>query len=174
MINLLPQKNIEKLRKEKVFRLFLALSIYFIIFLLFFSATLFILEETSRKGLSEELSNLKSTEDSFEIIKRVEAKTEEVNKILSPLNIFYSQQVNVSNVSMMVFSLMPANSSIENFSFKLKDGRGEVKLAGYAANYQVLLEVEERLKKNFTDVKFDDNSWLKINDINFSVTFKTK
>ncbi len=174
MINLLPEKNKKKLKKEKSFRLFLILSVYFTIFLLFFSATLFALEEISKNSLLEEEINLRSTEDSFEIIKRVEAKTKEVNEILRPLSNFYTQQVSVSDLTAEVFSLMPPYSSVENFSFKLKNGSGEVNLTGYAANYQVLLDIEEKLKDKFTDVDFDASSWLKINDINFSVTFKTK
>ncbi len=174
MINLLPSENMGKLKKEKSFRLFLLLTIYFVLFILFFSATLFALKEVSKNSLAEEREKLRETEDSFKMIERVESKTKEVNEILQPISAFYKEQIDVSKVIKETLSQMPRNSSVDSFSFELKDNKGEIKITGYAADYQALLNMEKNLKERFSSVKFNEDAWLKLNDINFSVTFKTK
>ncbi len=174
MINLLPDKNKNKLKKEKGLYVLLVLSFYFIIFVIFLSTTFYMLNEVSKDNLIKEEEKLRSTEDSFEVIKRVEAKAREVNNILDPLDEYYNKQIKVTEVFKKTLLQTPQNVFVESFAFDLKNNKAEVQVTGFTENYQSLLDMEKNLDNYFFDVSFDTATWLQISDINFSVTFEVR
>jgi len=185
MINLLPFQEKEILRQEEKHNLVLILGILFLIFLIsliliLFSIKIFISGEVEvqRILLSAEEKRFKESQ-----IQNLEEKINASNQTLSKLNLFYQNQLNLtetlekisgtllSGTYLTTFSLNPLSTPAEG---KTQKYLAQISLTGFSPTREILLEFKENLDKEgtFGEIYFPPSNWVKPIDIDFSVTLR--
>lgn len=174
LINLLPNQQKEELLQEEKFKIILILGITFLFFLIslilvFLSIKIYISSqiEAQKIILLEEKKRFEESENQF-----LQKKLEFLNKEFLKLNSFYQNQINLTEILDKISLLLPLGISLDSFSFSTENY--QISLTGFSATRNNLLQFKENLEKEkiFTQVYFPPSSWLKLTDINFSVSFK--
>ena len=187
MINLLPPQQKEELLEEEKYKLVLILGILFLIFfisliLILFSIEIFISGEIEAQKilLSGEEKKIKESQ-----IQNLEEKINISNQTLSKLNLFYQNQLNLTEILEKISGTLPSGTYLTNLNFSLLTAPAEgetqkylaqIALAGFSPTREILLELKENLEKEepFGEIYFPPSIWVKPTDINFSVNFKIK
>ncbi len=185
MINLLPPQQKEELLEEEKYNLVLILGILFLIFLIsliliLFSIKIFISGEieVQRILLSAEEKRFKGSP-----IQNLEEKINTSNQTLSKLNLFYQNQLNLTETLEKISETLPPGTYLTTFSLNplSTPAEGEtlrylaqVSLAGFSPTREILLEFKENLEKEepFGEIYFPPSNWVKPTDIDFLVNFK--
>ncbi len=174
MINLLPFQEKEILRQEEKHNLVLILGILFLIFLIssiliLFSIKIFISGEIEiqRILLSAEEKRFKESQ-----IQNLEEKINASNQTLSKLNLFYQNQLNLTETLEKISGTLPPGTYLTTLNLNL----AQISLSGFSPTREILLEFKENLDKEgtFGEIYFPPSNWVKPIDIDFSVNFKIK
>ena len=172
MINLLPPQQKEELLEEEKYNLVLILGILFLIFLvslilILFSIKIFISGETDvqRILLSAEEKRFKESQ-----IQNLEEKIDASNQTLSKLNLFYQNQLNLTETLEKISGTLPPGTYLTTLNFNL----AQISLSGFSPTREILLELKENLEKEkiFGEIYFPPSNWVKPTDIDFSVTLR--
>jgi hypothetical protein len=176
MINLLPQseKNILKIiEKEKII---LILEIILFCFFLCLILILFSIKIQVAGKVEAEKIILNQEKKEFENLGNKNASEDIIliNKKISELKSFYEKQFSMMGVLERVSKTLPDEVYLNNFSYTNNDSR--VTLSGFSKNQEGLLEFKKNLEqdKNFQDIFFPLSSWIKKENIDFSLNFKLK
>ncbi len=169
MINLLPESKKKKIEKERSYNLFTLLLLYFLIFLLFFAGTFYILHRISLDSLGKETELLAQEEAKFPDIRKREVVVKKINEVLPEIDAFYNKTKRVSPLFKEIYDLLPEKVHLTSFKFLES---GAVSLTGSAESWDDLLEIERKLKERFVEVEYLPGSWTQISDISFTLTFK--
>jgi Tfp pilus assembly protein PilN len=181
MINLLPKIQFEELEKEKRVKIVLILGIISFSVLLAFSLILFSIKIISENKL--EVQNIifqqRGRELEIEKIKDKEKEIKKYNLLFSNLLDFYQNQKDIVEILEKIASLLPENSYLKSFKFKLlteKDFIGEVSLTGFSPDRESLIKIKENIEneKSFSDLNFPVSNWASQYNIDFSLSFKVK
>ena len=143
MINLLPLQQKEELLEEEKYNLVLTLGILFLIFLIsliliLFSIKIFISGETDvqRILLSAEEKRFKESQ-----IQNLEEKINASNQTLSKLNLFYQNQLNLTETLEKISGTLPPGTYLTTLNFNL----AQISLSGFSPTREILLELKENL-----------------------------
>jgi len=173
MINLLPSFQKEELEKrEKItFALHIGISVLasLVSFLLLLSGIYFYFlgELKDRQAILEAKLKYLNSEAEKEIL----AKNRFLSKILS----FESERKEFCPVLEKIFQLLPEGIRLDSISVSKEDtGKIQISLTGFSQDREKLISLREILQRNFSEVSFPTQVWLKEKDIDFSVSFKTK
>jgi len=185
MINLLPPQQKEELLEEKKYNLVLILGILFLIFLIsliliLFSIKIFISGEVEAQKILflEEEKKFKESQ-----IQNLEEKINASNQTLSKLNLFYQNQLNLTEILEKISETLPSGTYLTNLNFSLltTPAEGEtqkylaqISLTGFSPTREILLEFKENLEKEepFGGIYFLPSNWVKPIDIDFIVTLR--
>lgn len=183
MLNLLPPKYKEALRKEENLRLVLILEMSFGVFLIALALILFTIKihiggAVERQQIFVELKNKELSQ-----VKPIEEKLNLVNKKVEGLESFYQNQFDLTDFLGRISELLPEGVHLNSFSFQ-KDYnpptalKGEkyiwkINLSGFAPTVEKLLEFKNNLEKQngFKEIYFPAAIWLQSRDINFDMRF---
>ena len=103
-----------------------------------------------------------------------------LNSILKELNSFYQNEANLVEVSRLISGFLPREVYLTTLHFNKAAGlekekySGEVFLAGFAPSRETLTVFKKNLEKEFKEVYFPPENWVKPTDISFTATFKVK
>ncbi len=185
MINLLPPQQKEELLEEEKYNLVLTLGILFLIFLIsltliLFSIKIFISGETKAQKilLLEEEKKFKESQ-----IQNLEEKINISNQTLSKLDLFYQNQLNLTEILEKTSETLPPGAYLTTFSLnplptpaegETQKYLAQISLTGFSPTREILLEFEEALGKEelFGEIYFPPSNWVKPTDIDFSVTLR--
>ena len=172
--NLLPPQIKAELREEEIKKLIMILGILILIFLFLLTFILFSIQRYITNSLNLERDILNSQKQNFEVaeIRDLREKIISVNKTLSQLDYFYQKKVSLSELFNKSSAICPSQIYLTNFSFQ-NDG-GQISLSGFSPNRETLFEFKNSLEKEFTEVNFPPQNWIKATDIDFQVNFKNK
>jgi len=171
MTNLLPPQAKNELYEEEMKNLIIILGSLILIFL--FSLTLilfgvknYILEQANSEKITVDLEK-KKLEDSE--IQNLRTKIISINKTLSQLNFFYQNQVKLTEIFNKISDILPSQMYLTNFSYQKETNL--VSLSGFSPTQEILLNFKKNLNKEFSEVNFPLQNWIKSTDIDFQVTF---
>jgi len=173
MINLLPKEEIEKLKEEESFRVFL--NLFFLFFFFFLSIFLILsLIKIHFSGILEAQKILLSKEEKILDLEK-EKEIKEYNQILSKLDSFYKEKIFLFPKIEEFFEKIPSQISLRSLEISL-DKKREISVSffGFSKNRKELLNLIERLKENYKSTSFSPEILLKENEIDFSISFKIK
>ncbi len=184
MINLLPLKYKEALRREENLRLVFVLEILLAAFLISFALILFAIKihiagEVEAQKVFVELKNKE-----FSGTKPVEEKLNLINKKISGLDSFLQNQFDLTDFLGRTSELLPEGMYLNFFSYQkdynsptaLKGEKyiGQINLSGFAPTVEKLLEFKNNLEKqkDFSGVYFPATIWMQSSNIDFNVSLK--
>ncbi len=188
MINLLPQKDKEKLLIGKNKRMSIILCFLILFFLIYLIIALFIVKIYLNGQLASNKVFLEESEKQFSQseTQELQDKIESANKSFSGLNSFYDKKVYFSKLLEKIAVIFPENFYLTNFSIMLdvKEKKEEnvvvettrtirASLSGFAPTREELLTFKENLEKDgsFENISFPISNWASKENINFYVTF---
>ncbi|PIS39151.1 MAG: hypothetical protein COT33_03440 [Candidatus Nealsonbacteria bacterium CG08_land_8_20_14_0_20_38_20] len=171
MINLLPLKYKEALRREENLRLVLIMEIIFGAFLIALALILFTIKihiggAVERRQIFVELKNKELSR-----VKPIEENLNLVNKKVEGLESFYQNQFDLTDFLGRISELLPDAVYLNSFSFQKENWK--INLSGFAPTVEKLLEFKNNLEKQkgFKEVYFPAAIWLQSADINFDMSF---
>lgn len=178
MINLLPPKQKEDLRKERQLKIALILGLILSAVFISQALLLFLIKNHLAAGL--EIQKIYSRERAEELkapaFKELEDKIKSSGLVFVNLDSFYRAEGKTGAVGLLekIPIVLVKGIYLTSLDFDLKSR--QVSLAGFAPTREKLLNLRENLEKEktFDDIYFPPENWLSPADINFSATFKTK
>ncbi len=158
------------MKKEREMKEFLVLGFIFLALLVSFSLILLVVLLTLRGQLAFEKEILKETREGIGLSQKEELEREAVfyNEAAEYV-LSYENGEPVIRVLERVSAAKPEEIKIYNLSYKSE--KSKVALSGYSPNRETLLEFKNNLEKSFSEISFPSSSWVKRNDIEFSVEF---
>jgi len=174
LTNLLPPQNKDELFEEGIKNLIIILGI--LLFISLFSLTLILFG--IQNYISDQVDSEKTTIDLEEKkvedseIQNLRAKIISANKTLSQLSSFYQEQTNLIEVFNKISEILPSKMYLTNFYYQKKSN--QVSLSGFSPTKKILYEFNKNLEKEFFEVDFPLQNWVKPTDIDFQATFKIK
>ncbi|MFC1663786.1 hypothetical protein ACFL0A_01535 [Patescibacteria group bacterium] len=181
MINLLPPQEKKELLEEENYRLVLVLGVLILFFLISLALVLFSIKiyisgqvEVQKIIFSEADREFRQSE-----IQNFQEKINSTNLTFSKLNSFYQEKFYFTETLVRISKTLPVGTYLTNFSFTplaTKELRGQVSLTGFCPNREVLFELKENLEneKDFQEIYFPPENWVKSANIDFGVSFKIK
>lgn len=173
MINLLPsqaKKELEIERKTKIITILGSLFLIFLIFLgiLLFSVKIYILSQIESQ---KTLIDLESGYIDIPQIKELEKNIIETNQKISNLDLFYENQVDLTEVLEKISFLLPLNVYLTNFNYQKE--KNLITLGGFAEGREDFLEFKKSLEieKGFGNLYSPISNLVKPTDIDFYITF---
>ncbi|MGM0482712.1 MAG: hypothetical protein ACQEP6_02520 [Patescibacteria group bacterium] len=177
MLNLLPEQEKEKIRKEyllrrwSVFLIFLAILGFIS---LVFLAPAYAVVYLEKQHLEEELSKTKTSTDELvdpEVFERISALSEDLDLLLP-----HTEDVFVIDIIKILTENRPENLSITSFAVR-KDASDKtffVSISGIAATRGVLLEFSEQLRgmDRVNEVDIPLTSFTQEKNLEFSMQLK--
>jgi hypothetical protein len=179
MINLLPPKEKEIIKSEKIRKIIIILWVLFFSFLLCFSLVLYSVKTylASQAVVQEQgLINIRGESE----IKKVEDFNKEVesaNKTMTELSSFFKNKIYFFELVENISSTIPFGIYLSNLSANLSDsGEIKVSLVGFSPTRDLLLNFKENLEKesHLSDIFMPPSNWTKPLNINFSISFSIK
>lgn len=180
MINLLPPKQAEEIKKEENFKLTIILGIIFLSFLISLSLILFAVKISIFSELESQKICFESREKELKSpeIKVLEEKVKKYNSAFAEIVYFYQNEPVLTEILKEISGTLPKGTSLTVLSIVSKGEKEErqmdCSLSGYCLDRETLLEFKKNLEeaKVFKEVYFPPSNWVKPTDIDFVVTFK--
>jgi len=183
MINLLPQENQKELLQEYRWKLIMILGLVFLCFLICFSLILLSIKISVAGEASVQKTMFLQKESDFNKSngQALQNEIESINGELSKIESFYRGQIGFVDILERVSGCLPPGSYLINISVGLdslpnKEQGTLVSIFGFCPTRDKLLLFKENLEKekSFTEINFPSFNWVKMENVNFSVTFKVK
>lgn len=181
MINLLPQKEKERLLLETKKRLVIIIWCLFCFFIFCFILVLISIKfylQGQADSLKITLQEIKKGTEQSEI-QSFQEKFNAFNISLTKLNSFYQQRFYFSEALEKTSKILPKEAYLTNISATFTVPKEEspyiqIILSGFIPNREDLFEFKKNLEKEkgVKDVSFPPANWIKPIDIDFSVMFK--
>ena len=176
MINLLPPQYKTELIKEERWKLVLILGTLFFFSLLSFILILFAVK-IYIQGQKEFLKIMADSEEKIlqnEKNKSLFEKIDSANQNLSKLNDFYKNRTDSIIVFEKISETLPSGIHLTDFSWQ--KNISQIILSGSASNRETLFEFKNNLEsqKEFKEINFPAESWIKPVDIDFRATLRFK
>lgn len=176
MINLLPSQQKEELFQEEKLKLVLIFGMIFIVFLLSLILIFLSIKISISRDLEIQKMFLEEKEKEISLNRELEEKIKNSNLALSKLNSFYQSQLNLTGILEKISATLPSGTYLTNLNLIRAKEKSAVLilLSGFSPNREVLLSFKENLEneKDFFEIDFPPENWVKPTDINFNVTFK--
>ncbi len=179
MINLLPPKEKEQLFLERNKKLVIILGYIMIISLIYLALVLFSVKFYVLEQMSHQKSTLNTIEAKYQTVDFLSYNdiVKKYNAYLTKVNTFYKKEIYLSDaIKTILDTERPDGLFFNDMSIKIneKDNKIKVTIAGISNTRDNLLTFKDNIKNNnkIENVYFPPNSWIKIKDINFNVTFE--
>jgi Tfp pilus assembly protein PilN len=184
MINLLPPENKKEIIQEENWKQVMILGTLVLVFLVCLTLILFSIKTFISGEVEAEKILFKQKEKELQTsqMQTLQHNLTAFNQTLFQLESFYQNQFNSSEILEKISATIPSGvyltdlSINNNYQQKEKIWKKTCNLAGFSSTREKLLEFKQNLEKegNFEEIYFPPNSWMKANDINFTINFKLK
>jgi len=174
LTNLLPPKNKTELFEEKVKNLIMILGILILLFLFSLTLILFGVQNyiSGKVDLEKITMDLEKKKVEESETQNLRAKIISLNKTLSQLNSFYQGQNKLTEVFNKISEILPPQMYLTNFSYQVETH--QISLSGFSPTQEILAQFKKNLEKEFSDIYFPLQNWIKLTDIDFQTSFKIK
>jgi len=172
MINLLPPKYKEELKREENFNLLFILEILFLAFSISLTLVLFSIKFHLAGVVEEQKIFYEGKNKEFSQLKSVESELNSINKTLVKVDSFYKEQFELTDFLERISKFLPPGIYLTSFSYE--EGEKKINLSGFSSTVKQLLEFKNILEKqsDFKEVVFPTTVWLQLKDIDFNISFK--
>lgn len=170
MINLLPPEQKREILEEEKFKIILILGIILIIFLIIFYLFLLLIKTSILADLDAQKILLEERKREISFYQDLEEKIKNANLNLSKLNNFYKNQIYFTEIFEKISQIIPSGIYLTNSNFS----QDQISLSGFSPSREILISFKENLEKEFKEVSYPREIWLKEKDINFTFNFKIK
>ena len=174
MTNLLPLQIKNELFEEEIKKIIIIFGILILIFLFSFNLILFTINDyiSRQVDLEKTVINLEKKNSEDPEIQNLREKIISINQTLSQLNSFYQEQVRLTEIFNKISDILPPQMYLTNFSYQKEST--QISLAGFSPTQEILLYFKNDLEKEFSEVSFPIQNWMKTTDIDFQFNFKIK
>lgn len=174
MINLLPPKEKESLIREENWKLVLILGTLFLSFLICLILILFSIQIYISGKIQSQKVIIEIEEKEFRDPETQNFRGEIalINQDLSRLNSFYQSQTNLTEILEKISGIFPEKMYLTSLSYQKETF--QISLYGFASSREILLDFKKNLekKKEFKEIYFPPQNWVKPTEIDFQVNFK--
>ncbi|SRR6056297_381612 len=181
MINLLSPQYKKELKKEKRFKVIIALNLLILFFMLTLSGIFFLTKISLEQELKAQHTILKSDQEKekLEKVKSLENEISNFNKTIGTLENYYENYFNIVRTLELFSSTLPNNTYTNSITITRSEEENiiaQVKAQGYCPDRERLKSFDSNLnkKEEFIEINFAKENWTKPSEINFSVNFKIK
>ena len=173
MINLLPQKEKQEIKKEKELKETIILGFLASFFLFSFCLILFFIKLDIDKKLYKQEALLNQEKDKFEAseAKNLEEKITALNRDVIILNSCYQNKIYLSDVFEELSGAIPPEVYLTSISYNKKDR--ELGILGFAPKREDLSQLKQNLENSgrIKDIYFPASNWVKSENIDFFIKF---
>ena len=175
MINLLPPKEKIEFLQEETKKLTILIGIVIVVSLICLSLILFAIQtyiwgqaESQKITLKEAQKEFASSE-----LQELQEKIQTTNLSFAQLNSFYQQKPYLTELLEDIFSILPKGMYLINLFLNPTEEKTQISLSGFSPSREILLKFNESLEADpdFKEIYFPRDSWIKIKDIDFFVSF---
>lgn len=173
MINLLPQKQKEEFFGERNVKILFNLGLLFSLFLILLGILLFAVKIHLTADIQEQKfminsMDLAATNPQY---KELEDKISESNKLISKINEFYEEQIDVTQILEKISDILPEGVTLASFSYQ-KD-KSQVALQGNAISRESFLVFKKALESQaeIKNLSSPVSNLLKSSNIDFYFSF---
>lgn len=172
MINLLPPKYKEELKREENFKMVFILEILFLAFSISLALILFSIRIYLSGVIEEQNIFYDSKNREFSQHKPAESKLHSINKTLIKVDSFYKEQFELSDFLERISKLLPPGIYLNSFSYEEREKK--INLSGFSPTVEQLLEFKNILEKqsDIKEIVFPTTVWLQLKNIDFNTSFK--
>jgi len=172
MINLLPPEEKKILQIEENWKLVLILGSLILIFLICLILILFSIKFSISGKVQSQKIIIEMEEKDFKKAETQDFREKiiSINKNLSKLNSFYQEQVPLTEILEKISELLTPEVYLTSLSYQKETSK--ISLSGFAQTRETLFELKKNLEREFKEVYFPPQSWIKPTDIDFQATFK--
>ena len=156
----------------------LALFFFICLSLILLSVKIFVFGETEAQKI---LVEQKEKELLAPQMQTLQQNLTNFNRTLFQLESFYQNQFKITKTLEEISAVFPSGVYLTNLSVNpqvKKEGGWQISynISGFSPDREKLLELKENLEKegSFQEIYFPPVSWMKIANINFTATFKSK
>jgi len=175
LINLLPDNQKKEIRQEEKLKIVSILGLILIAYLLSLGLLLFLVKGFLDADLEIQKIYYNDKKASLESLKGLEEETASVNTKILKLKNFYSGQTDYTEIFNKLYPKIPADVYLSSISFLSKNDKGiSISMQGSSDTREGLNLLKTNLEgaeEDFSDVFFPPESWIKKNNINFSISF---
>jgi Tfp pilus assembly protein PilN len=175
MINLLPDNQKNELRQEENLKLVLILGLVLIFYLLSLGLLLFLVRGFLSTDLDVQKTYFNQKTTRLEALKGLKDETSSANSNFLKLKIFYDSQINYADIFNKLYPALPPGINLYSINFlSEKEKTAVISLQGFSKTREELSSFKSNLesdKEFFSDINFPPESWIKKNDITFTITF---
>lgn len=177
MINLLSEQYKEELKNIKKYKIILIIEMLFAFFLISLFLFLFLIKIYIKEKTIETDIVLKTKNENFQILnlknKELKEKIIPINKTLSDLSVFYTNQISIIEI-IKNFPTPPPEISLNAFLFDKSSSFLALTIFGNALTRESLIQFKNNIeeKKEFSEVYIPWSDLLESENINFTITFK--
>lgn len=169
-INLLPPQQKKELFHEQKYKLFLIFGVLAVVFLIALSLALFAIKiHISGESQGEKIIIPAQVQD-------YEKEILAINKNLQNLSSFYEEAPNFIKIIEEISKIVPQGIGLTSLSlnFSKKTRNFSAFLQGFSPDRELLFQFKKNLESDtsFKDVNFPPSSWVKPENIEFSISFK--
>ena len=178
MINLLPPQQKKEILEQQHLRLALILGVVFLSFLVSLFLVLFLVRSYILADLETQKINTEERRKEIVLNQDLEKEIIEANILLSDLNSFYEDNLDLTKVLEKINTTLPSGTYLTSYSLgfskKVKEEIISISLTGYCQNRDTLVKFKESLEAEgaFTEVSFSTESWVKPSE--FRVNFRVE
>lgn len=176
MINLLPAQFKEELRQEENWKIISILGTLFLIFLISLTLILFSIKIYIQGQIESQkiLVNLERKTAQTSEFQSLLEKMNSANQNISKLSSFYRKEIRPSEILEKISQILPPSMYLTAFSWQ--KANSQITFSGFSPTREILFQFKKNLeeKKEFTEIYFPPQSWIKSIDINFNLNFKLK
>ncbi len=176
-MNLLPQKEIKKLRKETIMRFIIivcSLVSFIEVISIFIIAPSYIFVKTERNNLFESVAQIKQT------ILGKGSVDEELKIIGKDINLFIenesSEEFKISDLIRIVLDIKPKGISINSISITKDEKGGVIQITGIGDTRESLIEFQRifESKEFVKEAKYTEKFIMKKSNINYNLIVSLK
>ncbi|MFA5743056.1 MAG: PilN domain-containing protein [Candidatus Paceibacterota bacterium] len=175
MINLLPDNQKNGLRQEENLKLVLILGLVLIFYFLSLGLLLFLVKGLLNADLNAQKIYSDEKTARLEALKGLKDETGSANSNFLRLKKFYDSQIDYADIFSKLYPALPTEINLSSLNFlSEKEKMVAVSLQGFSKTREALNSFKSNLESNekaFSDVSFPPESWIKKNDITFTITF---
>lgn len=170
--NLLPLKVKTELYEEEIKKMIIIVGVLILIFLFFFTLISFAINDYISRQIDLEKTGINLEKNNAEApeIQNLREKIISINRTLSQFDSFYQGQIRLTEIFNKISNILPSQMYLTNFSYQKESV--QISLSGFSPNREILFEFKKNLEKEFPEVNFPPQNWIKATDIDFQVNFK--
>ena len=162
-INLLPQKEQERLLRERRFRMIVILGTLVTSLTIVFTLTLMVMKTQASYFLLQKETELIAAKVQLNQAHILEKKISSIDTLLSNVGRFYQSQISSPEVEKLITGYLEPGMKVKSFYFSPQSGKGL--LVGYSPDLDTLERYREKLNR--------DNHLLKA-EVEITGLFQTK